>query len=388
MWTDTAGPDCRRASWVVTSVAALALGACSAPDASEAGVGSDGESLDLAVPGWTVTRNLAIDSAAQPFLNVFTVVEDQAGRAYVLNIGDKTVRVYDSEGTLLRVIGGPGEGPGEFVAPADLALTTDGTLYVLDLGNFRVSAFGTEDGLFRSSVDLGTSAGIPKRIGVRAGTTLVVEFMPLSGVTGATSSHLALVEGDAARVKSILDLGSAPQVMFTVTVGDVRTTTFGEQPYAPQPQWAVSAAGEILHGDGAHNQILRWREGIIDTLFREDDRVIPVTEADRKAFFATSPDLVRATPPVTFLPSKPQFTALRTDAGSRFWLRTAVDEGRESWDIRGSQDGQKVGRVTLPSRSRLVGISRSALYIVALDDNDVETLRRVEINRSADARGT
>lgn len=111
MCTDTAGPDCRRASWVVTAAAALALGACSAPDASEAGIGSDGESVDLSVPGWTVTRNLAIDSAAQPFLNVFTVVEDPAGRAYTLNMGDKTVRVYDSEGTLLRVIGGPERGP-------------------------------------------------------------------------------------------------------------------------------------------------------------------------------------------------------------------------------------------------------------------------------------
>ncbi len=374
--------------WVVAAAAALVLGACSAPDDSEGGTGSDGEGIDLAVPGWTVSGNLAIDSAAQPFLDVFHVVEDQAGRAHVLNMGDKTVRVYDSVGTLVRVVGGPGEGPGEFVAPADMAVAPDGTLYVLDVGNFRVSAFGTEDGLFRSSVDLGTSAGIPKRIGIRAGTTLVVEFMPLSGVTGAMSPHLALVEGDAARVKSILDLGSAPQVMYTVTVGDVRTTTFGEQPYAPQPQWVASAAGEILYGDGAHNQILRWRDGIIDTLFREDDRVIPVTEADRKAFFAASPDLVHATPPVTFPSSKPQFTALRSDADSRLWLRTAVDEGRESWGIRGSQDGQKVGRVTLPARSRLVGISISAVYLIVLDDNDVETLRRVELTRSAHPRGT
>lgn len=274
------------------------------------------------------------------------------------------------------------------MAPGDLALTAEGTLYVLDLGNFRVSAFGTEDGLFRSSVDLGTSAGIPKKLGIRAGTTLVVEFMPLSGVTGATSSHLALVEGDAARVNSILDLGSAPQVVYTVTVGNVRTTTFGEQPYAPQPQWAMSAAGEILYGDGAHNHVLRWREGVIDTLFREDDRVIPVTEADREAFFEASPDLVHATPPVTFPSSKPQFTALRSDPSSRLWMRTSIEGNRESWDIRRSQDGQRVGRVTLPSRSRLVGISTSSLYLIVLDDNDVETLRRVEITRSADARGT
>ena len=387
MWFDTVGPGCRRTSWVVAAATALGMGACAAPHASEKGTRSTAD-FDLAVPGWTVTRDIAIDSAAQPFLNVFHVVEDQAGRAYVLNIGDKTVRVYNSAGALLRVLGRPGEGPGEFVAPGDLAVTTDGILYVLDLGIFRVSAFGTDDGLFRSSVDLGTSAGIPKRIGIRADTTLVVEFMPLSGVTGATRSHLALVKGDAARVESILDLGSAPQVMFTVTVGDVRTTTFGEQPYAPQPQWAVSAAGEILHGDGAHNHILRWRDGIIDTLFREDDRVVPVTEADRKAFFAASPDLAHATPPVTFPSSKPQFTALRSDGDSRLWLRTAVDEDRESWDVRGGQDGRKGGRVTLPSRARLVGISRSAVYIIVLDDNDVETLRRVEIIRSAGARGT
>jgi sugar lactone lactonase YvrE len=60
------------------------------------------------------------------------------------------VVVYDGQGVQRRVIGRRGEGEGEFNLPTQVALAPDGTLYVLDAGNFRVQAFSPEGKFLRS----------------------------------------------------------------------------------------------------------------------------------------------------------------------------------------------------------------------------------------------
>jgi DNA-binding beta-propeller fold protein YncE len=60
------------------------------------------------------------------------------------------VVVYDTQGVKRRVIGRRGEGRGEFNLPNQVALAPDGTLYVLDAGNFRIQAFSAEGKFLRS----------------------------------------------------------------------------------------------------------------------------------------------------------------------------------------------------------------------------------------------
>jgi len=69
-------------------------------------------------------------------------------RLYVVDTGGveadrHRVCVHDPRGTLLQAIGDlRGDAPGRFNLPADAAIGPDGTLWVLDAGNFRVQAFG------------------------------------------------------------------------------------------------------------------------------------------------------------------------------------------------------------------------------------------------------
>jgi len=60
------------------------------------------------------------------------------------------VVMFDGEGRFLREIGKRGSREGEFNVPVAGACAPDGTLYVLDAGNFRVQAL-TPDGEFRHS---------------------------------------------------------------------------------------------------------------------------------------------------------------------------------------------------------------------------------------------
>lgn len=60
------------------------------------------------------------------------------------------VVVYDKDGVKIKVLGTRGNGPGQFNVPLQGAVAPDGTLYVLDSGNFRVQAFD-RDGVFLRS---------------------------------------------------------------------------------------------------------------------------------------------------------------------------------------------------------------------------------------------
>ncbi|HET9977487.1 MAG TPA: 6-bladed beta-propeller [Burkholderiaceae bacterium] len=70
------------------------------------------------------------------------------------------VCVHDPRGALLRTIGGErGDAPGRFNLPADAAMGPDGTLWVLDAGNFRVQAFDESGRPLRQFGSVGNGLG-------------------------------------------------------------------------------------------------------------------------------------------------------------------------------------------------------------------------------------
>ncbi len=74
-------------------------------------------------------------------------------RAYVIDAGGIDSRrhrvvVYSSEGVKLFEFGARGRGAGEFNLPTQVEVAPDGTVYVLDAGNFRLQAFSA-DGQFQ-----------------------------------------------------------------------------------------------------------------------------------------------------------------------------------------------------------------------------------------------
>ncbi len=78
---------------------------------------------------------------------VGVAISPDGTRLYVVDVGgisnnDHRVQVFDLKtGKLLQTIGTRGEGDGQFNLPLQAATAPDGTLYVVDGGNFRVEAF-------------------------------------------------------------------------------------------------------------------------------------------------------------------------------------------------------------------------------------------------------
>lgn len=85
-------------------------------------------------------------------------------RVYVVDTGgvesDKhEVIAYDGDGRKLFVIGPRGKQPGRFNLPVDAVVAADGTLYVLDAGNFRVQAFDRDGRFLRAFGSVGIGPG-------------------------------------------------------------------------------------------------------------------------------------------------------------------------------------------------------------------------------------
>jgi len=91
-------------------------------------------------------------------------VSSDGERIYAIDRADNNsdghqVVVYDKEGKKIRVIGHRGSGDGQFNVPLQGAVAPDGTLYILDSGNFRIQAFDRDGKFLRAFGEPGVNTG-------------------------------------------------------------------------------------------------------------------------------------------------------------------------------------------------------------------------------------
>jgi len=91
---------------------------------------------------WTV----GTDEANPSFLlNASSVRTGPDGTVFVLDRGDSSVKVFDTEGQFLRSVSGTrGRGPGELMNPTDFDVDDRGRVWVADPPNGRITVHGTE----------------------------------------------------------------------------------------------------------------------------------------------------------------------------------------------------------------------------------------------------
>lgn len=85
---------------------------------------------------------------------------------------------YDEAGKLARTISGFGQQAGQFNGPTDVEVSPDGRVYVVDLGNARVTVFSRHGAFVRSFGSFGASGAglnVPNGIHVHGGRVFVVD---------------------------------------------------------------------------------------------------------------------------------------------------------------------------------------------------------------------
>ena len=91
----------------------------------------------------------------EQFGRIGDVAFDGAGNVYLLDGDALTVVVVDRAGSLVRTIGQPGNGPGEFDFPRGLAVLDDGRVVVGDVPRHRAFQMYSSDGKFDRNVRVG-----------------------------------------------------------------------------------------------------------------------------------------------------------------------------------------------------------------------------------------
>lgn len=112
-----------------------------------------------ATPRWHLVEEARIggkDEGPAGFADVRGIVVDARGQLWVLEAGSQEIRVFDSTGRHLRTLGRRGKGPGEFEYADGLTATPDGTVWVDDPTNSRMTGFSL-DGAFAGQINAPTS---------------------------------------------------------------------------------------------------------------------------------------------------------------------------------------------------------------------------------------
>ena len=137
-----------KASWFCrlkpVHYAALALLGCEASPSNQ-------EPLWDETTAWTIGSEklrIGADEAqdGHSLFRVRTAIDHPDGRIIVLNGGSNEVRVFDSDGVLIRSFGGTGQGPEQFSALAAMWLVANDTVVTYDVGQARLLAWPLADG--------------------------------------------------------------------------------------------------------------------------------------------------------------------------------------------------------------------------------------------------
>ncbi len=364
--------------------------------------------------GWQVEQDVVIGEAEGDadylFGHVSGICVGSAGELAVVDEASSSIRVYSSEGSLIRSFGGRGSGPGELGTALGPCLMGPGdTLLIPDLQNFRVSRY-TLDGTSGRSTSFDIRRGIPVAWGVtRSGRVIAqLRYLGLLGdVEAGAPDALVQFEADGSVGDTLLKFEASRAVTMS---SDGPSFEF----LAPEPVWSLADDDGVLFGRTDEYRIMvHDREGRLTKILSKGHDRVPVTEDDRRSFVRAveavfPPGLVQQVMGDTqFAEYFPAFVNVQAGPSGTLWVQHMLrpsslsEEERErlsfgpenpevflanprfelgapDWDVFDS-GGRFLGVVVLPSRFEPVVFAGDRIYGIWRDDMDVERVMRLSI---------
>ena len=309
----------------------------------------------------------------------------------VLDALSAEVLLLDGETGLITVLGGPGEGPGEFSPNGLVSVTkSDSSIVVPDLQLQRVSEFGF-DGVFMGATSLMDDArpGAP---------VFAVEWR--SHPSGAAIYRQMTSDGDLVSLRA----GAESEVLLSVEISDRAPNLL----LSPTLVWDVDLDGRVVSGRSDRQEIrlkdpleseprwiARWAEAEAEltaedeahltSLFlrsAEDQGMGTLPEAQRQQLLNS----------VRFPSNRPAITAVYAGPSETYWVqraRSVRDLGMEAmrvaggaglggreWEVYGAE-GDLLEVFTLPEGFLVRRVYESCLYGILEDELGIQKPARV-----------
>ena len=343
------------------------------------------------------------------FGNIASIAVDDDMCVYVLDAQAQEVRVFDSDGTHVKTLGGRGDGPGELSQGEAIALLPDGRLLVRDPANMRVQVFGP-------------GPGDTDEWRYNAGNHFTDKslFTDSRGRTYLVSGDVSDSAGDA-RILIVmapdgtpLDTLPEPTTDYVPAVVRAERTTSSSSswrtsnvPFSPYFTWTVHPSGRFLSGLSTDYRIeLAGDDGFLRIERSYDPVAVSKTEHDfargmvEQELRQVAPDWTWDGPPIPDY--KPPFMALHAGRDGRLWVhlwtadsvvenqdhdpndprsQPVIPRFRVRYDVF-EPDGTYLGAVEAPdgfSGSPVV-FGADHVWSVARDELGIERLVRYRIN--------
>jgi hypothetical protein len=133
------------------------------------------------------------DSPEESFVEAVDGDIAKDGTAFVLDMKDNKVKVFDARGKFLRAFGKKGQGPGELNQPVGIFITPENEVLVSDILNQRLTVFSME-GKFLRQISTAKALGLS---GIKMdGRGLIVGHSLGFGAAGKTSLDVKILDKD------------------------------------------------------------------------------------------------------------------------------------------------------------------------------------------------
>ncbi|HEU4881184.1 MAG TPA: 6-bladed beta-propeller [Longimicrobium sp.] len=318
------------------------------------------------------------------FADVADIAAGAGGEVYVLDAGDKSVRVFSSTGAPVRRFGREGAGPGEFNLPVSLRVDTQ--VAVSDLGQQRMTYFSLDGRHLRTQRDP-TPNGLPLlrvvtlRNGQVVGVTPSVMGVSARGSGRTGSPYAAVIVAGAGGAVDTLLRPHAGSALFHPRDAQAPFGTFDTHAGRGGAH-AVLGDSILAVADGYSGQVTWYRaerQGLTRLRTRQlDSRSRAVTSDDVRrmerqlyAQFAELPrGLVVEPPPRVSIATQ----ALFASDGS-LWIRNTAGRGiAHVWTVF-DRAGSVTMRLSLPTGFDLLHVSGDRLYGVTRTANDAHVVQ-------------
>ena len=152
----------------------------------------------------SLTEDLTVGGGGSPdesLSQVSTFIVDGTGVIFALDFKEQKIKVFDKTGKFLRLIGRPGQGPGELGMASGIQLMADGTLVVEDATNRRLAQF-KPSGEFIKNISTSGMLGLVNVL--------------LDGKGNAIGREMGLAEGNAKMFFEIKKFDPSLKPLFTL----------------------------------------------------------------------------------------------------------------------------------------------------------------------------
>lgn len=230
--------------------------------------------------GWRleeIMRLGVVDEEGPELFGALAAVEmDEEGRLFVLDRQAREVRVFDEAGQFQGVIGGPGQGPGEFSDPVGLAWGQAGELWVVDQRSGQYLAF-EPSGRYLRSETRPSSLFAPYwrgRIGAEG------DFWEFAWVDVALGvQKQAMIRADPLHPDTVWIPAFDSEQYVLERGGEVFARR--RVPFSPHVVWHMAAEDRIWWGTGGSFRLVHLDEhGDTVRIVQREFAQLPVTAAD------------------------------------------------------------------------------------------------------------